>query len=195
MSTLGHRSLWLPLAIVLLAAISSPAQFGVPVGNRDEHAAQPARMRELVSQYCRLDYEGDRLSDSGWTKMQPLVSWRANPDFPLVNVISRYTVDNDPVENHNKYTVVVHYRLIGRFNIGQGFAKDASTEDVTYTVSQVNGEWRITEADPNYPHPSRPAILKWLNDKLSTASDVATKTVYQQAITELQAPAATPPTK
>ena len=59
-----------------------------------------------------------------------------------------------------------------------------------YTVTAVNAEWRIDDAEPNFPHPSRAAMLKWLNDKISTTQDAAAKSVYQEALQQLQAQSA-----
>lgn len=183
-----HRFLVLLCPLSLVATLAAAAQFGVPL-DRDQSRAQPAHLRELVAQYCRLDYEGARLSAQDWPKVESLVTWRSNPDYPLVNVISRFTIDNEPVPERGKYTVTVHYRLLGRFTVGEGYSREAanSTEDVVFTVAQSNGDWRVTEVEPNYPRPSKPAMLKWLNANLSNTQDPAAKVVYQQAIDELGA--------
>lgn len=187
---MSHLQIFRLSFFVFLLSASSFAQFGIPVGNHDDARAQPARVRELVAQYCRLDYEGARLSSQDWPKLQPVVAWRSNPDFPIINVISRFTIDDQPVADHGKYLINVHYRLLGRFTLGEGFSKDAasSIENIAFTVGQVNGDWRITDVEPNYPHPSRAAMLKWLNDNLSQASDATAKTIYQHAFSDLQAP-------
>ena len=95
---------------------------------------------------------------------------------------------------HGKYTVTVHYRLLGRFEPGIGYCArlPSSIEDVEYTVTAVNGEWRIDDAEPNFPHPSRAAMLKWLNDKISTTQDPSAKICYQEALRQLQAQPASP---
>jgi hypothetical protein len=59
-------------------------------------------------------------------------------------------------------------------------------------VSEVNGDWRITEADPSYPHPSRAAALQWINKKLAEAQDPAAETIYQSAIKQLQSQTSSP---
>jgi len=179
--------------IVCLLSTAAFAQFGVPL-NRDDAHSQPARLRELVGQYCRLDYEGARLTPQSWPKLQPLVAWRNNPEFPIINVISRFTLDEQPVAEHSKYQITVHYRLIGRFTVGEGFSKETagSVENVIVTVGQVNGDWRITDVEPNYPHPSRAAMLTWLSDNLAKTQDATAKTIYQHAISDLTAPVSTP---
>jgi hypothetical protein len=181
------------LAFALFTPLRAPAQFGMPLGREDTHA-QPARIRELVAQYCRLDYEGARLDPETWKKLQPLVSWRENADFPLIDVISRFTLDEQPTQERSKYLIRAHYRLLGRFTLGEAFSKESagSTEDVMFTVTQGSGDWRVSDAEPNYPHVSRTAMLKWLNENLAKAKDATAKTIYQNAIDQLQTPAPVP---
>ena len=95
---------------------------------------------------------------------------------------------------HGKYTVTVHYRLLGRFETGIGYSREPanSNEDVDYTATAVNDEWRIDDAAPNFPHPSRAAMLKWLNDQISTTPDAAAKNLYQEAVQKLQAQSGSP---
>jgi hypothetical protein len=182
-------------SIILVFAFESAAlaQFPVPL-NRQEQDNRAQQVRELVSKYCRLDYDGARLDPQAWPKFQPLVRWRANPDYIEMNVISHYTVETAPVLARGKYTITVHYRLLGRFEIGIGYSREAasSNEDVEYTVTAVNDEWRIDDAEPNFPHPSRAAMLKWLTEKISTTQDAAAKNIYQAALKEVQAQSASP---
>ena len=70
------------------------AQLGLPLGHIEQDT-KSADIREVVSKYCRLDYEGARLDGQDWPKVEPLVSWRTNPEYAEINVISRYTVLHD----------------------------------------------------------------------------------------------------
>ena len=54
----------------------------------------------------------------------------------------------------------------------------------------ANGEFRTS--DNSLPHPSRAAMLKWLNDKLAAAQDEPAKMRYQEALRQLQAQPASP---
>jgi hypothetical protein len=177
------------LLFVFVGITPALAQFPLPLNQTDE-TARPAQVRELVANYCRLDYVGDRLNPQGWIKLQPLVWWKANPDFTQINVISRYTIDTEPNLSHGKYVVAVHYRLLGSYDLNAGYVSEApnSVQDVNYTVSSANGEWRISDADNNLPHPSRGAMLKWLNEKISATPDAAKEQPYQDALRQLQTP-------
>ena len=194
LSPMLRRSLSL-LAFVVGSTCFVVAQgtMPMPLG----HVAQDTKsadVHELVSKYCRLDYAGARLDEQGWAKIEPLVSWRRNPEYTEINVIARYTVDPEPAESRGKYTVTVAYRLLGSYNLVTGYVREApnAVQHVQYTVTDTNGELRISDSENGLPHPSRAAMLKWLNDKLSATQDEQAKTRYQDALRQLQAQPASP---
>ena len=184
-------------ALVTVAVLITPgflfAQFP-GIGNIPKEDTQPAEMRELVSKYCRLDYEGARLDPQSWGRVQPLVWWKTNPEYHKINVIARYTVDPEPTSNHGRYTVIVHYRLLGTLDLANGYVPEpASTmQDVAFDVTEENTEWRVSDAENTLPHPSRAAMLKWLNDQIAATQDAAVKARYEAALKLLQAQSASP---
>lgn len=170
------------------AVIGSSAQFGVPL-NHEDPKLEAVTIRELVAKYCRMDYAGTRLSPADWPKLQPMVAWNANPDYSLFIVTSRFDVDPILGLEHGKYPITVHYRLVGRFDMAEGYSEESPNQiqDVHFVVSEVNGDWKITEADPGYPHVSKAAALQWLNKQLAGVQEPAVKITYQHAIDQLQA--------
>ena len=181
------------LAFVLGAACFVGAQSTMPVPlGHIEQDHKSADVREFVSKYCRLDYEGDRLDEKGWAKIQPLVAWRSNPEYAEIDVIARYTVDTDPPSNKGKFAVTVHYRLLGIYNLANGYVPEPANQTVEYTVTDNNGDLQITDTENNLPHPSRATMLKWLNEKLSATQDEKEKSRYQEALKQLQAQPASP---
>ena len=161
---------------------------------RPQEDTTPLQVREVVAKYCRVDYEGARLDPKMWPKFQPLVSWTAPQPFTKINVIARYTVDSEPGQDHNRYSVTVHYRLLGTFDPGLGYVQEpeGSTQDVFYSVTQQNTEWRISDMDNTLPHPSRNAMLKWLTNQISTTQDETMKGRYQLALEHLQQQSGSP---
>jgi hypothetical protein len=185
----SHSLWWL-----FISSAVAMAQLDMPL-NHSDPKLEPATVRELVARYCRLDYAGVRLNQADWPKLQPVVSWTSNPDYSLFMITARFDVDTDAVPEHgNKYIVVVHYRLLGKFDLSEGYSLDSAShvEDVSYSVAEVNGDWRITDAEPGYPHPSRAATLQWLNGKLADAKDEASQTIYKNALDRLQADKTSP---
>lgn len=183
-------------SFVLGTSILMFAQFPMPT-QRPQEDTQPAQLRELVSRYCRLDYEGGRLDPKMWPRFQPLVWWTAAQPFTKIDVIARYTVDPEPSGDHNKFAVTVHYRLLGTFDPSLGYVKEpeGTIQDVYYSVTSQNTEWRISDSDNTLPHPSRAAMLKWLTEQTNTTQDATIKGLYQNALDHLQEQSGSPFTK
>lgn len=156
---------------------------------------EPAQIHELVSKYCRLDYEGATLDSQAWPKIQPLVWWKSSPDYSKINVVARYQVDMPVASStQGKYTATVHYRLLGTYDLATGYVAEppGSNQSVDFLVSSENTGARIADAENTLPHPSRAAMLKWLNEKLSSAQDDAAKKRYQDALKQLEGQSASP---
>jgi hypothetical protein len=187
-----HRVILVSLFLIAVSTFGF-AQFPIPT-QRPSEDNTGAQVRQLVSNYCRLDYEGSRLDPKMWPKFQPLVWWTSAPEISKVNVVARYTVDSEPTEDHGKYSVTVHYRLLGTFDPNLGYLPEpeGSTQDVYYSVTQQNSDWRIADSDNTLPHPSRNAMLKWLTQQAGSAQDQALKARYQAAIDKLQQQSASP---
>lgn len=185
------------VALLVSASILLHAQIpsDIPLSStRSDEDAQPAQIHELVSSYCRLDYEGARLDPQAWSKFQSLVWWPSSPTYTQIDVVARYAVDMPSDSSHGRYDVTVHYRLLGIYYLATGYVREpqGTTQDVGFSVTSQKSDWRIDDADNTSPHPSRAAMLTWLNKKLSTAQDPAAKTRYQNALKLLQAQSASP---
>jgi hypothetical protein len=168
-------------------------QLGVPL-NRSDVNLEPAQVREIVASYCRADFAGARLNEAAWSKIQPTVAWKSNLDFAVFAVTSRFDVDPALIAEHGRYTVSVRYRLLGTYNLTEGYSDESfgRVESVTFTVGEVSGEWRIVEVQPSHPHVSKAAALQWINTNLAATQDAASKTIYQHAIDTLQKQNASP---
>ncbi|MGD0931897.1 MAG: hypothetical protein ABR902_14700 [Candidatus Korobacteraceae bacterium] len=183
----------LGLALVVGAPGFLLAQFPVPTQTTKEDP-EPAQIHELVSKYCRLDYEGARLDAQAWPKFEPIVWWKSNPNYTRIDVVARYSVDLPPEASKGKYVVSVHYRLLGTYDLTTGYVREpqVSNQDVDFLVSSENLEWRIADAENTSPHLSRAAMLNWLNRQITTAPDQAAKTRYEDALKQLQAQSGSP---
>jgi hypothetical protein len=135
-----------------------------------------------------------RLDPSAWPKFQPLVWWKSAPEDSKINVVARYTVDPEPTEDHGKYSVMVHYRLLGTFDPGLGYVREAegTIQDVYFSVTSQNTEWRIANSDNPLPHPSRAAMIKWLTAQIALMTDATLKARYQSALENIQQQSASP---
>ncbi len=179
------------LVFMLLSVGPAFSQFGIPT--QLPKVSNEADVRNRVGQYCRLDYQGARLSDQDWQKLKPVVNWSSNPEFPLIDVVSRYDIGSNVTQDHNKWRVTVTYHMLGRFNLGQGYSTEVvgSDKEVEFTVQEVNGELKVIDVDPNFPHPSKASMLKWLESKQAAAAPNL-KIIYDEAIKTLSAQSGSP---
>lgn len=187
------RILLLSLAFSFATPALLLAQFPMPT-TRSLEDNTPAQIHELVSKYCRLEYEGARLNSQAWQKLEPLVWWKSSPNYTHIDVVARYTVDMPAAVSHDKTSVTVHYRLLGIFDVATGYVAESpiANQEVDFQASSENNEWRIADAENTAPHPSRAAMLKWLSEQIATAQDSAAKARYERAQQQLQAQSASP---
>ena len=190
------RAILLAVALFIGAPGYLLAQFPMPSkGSLSAEDAEPAQIHELVSKYCRLDYEGALLDGQLWTKVQPLVWWKTTPEYSKINVVARYQVDMPTASStQGRFTATVHYRLLGTYDLATGYVTEppGSNQEVDFLISSENTGTRIADAENTLPHPSRAAMLKWLNEKLSKAQDDAAKRRYEDALRQLEAQSASP---
>ncbi|HKD86126.1 MAG TPA: hypothetical protein VKB58_15335 [Terriglobales bacterium] len=185
------------LLVILVVSFVAPAlvfaQFPIPT-TRSLEDNTPAEIRELVSRYCRLDYEGARLDSQAWQKLEPSVWWKSNPKYTQIDVVARYAVDMPAAVNRGKTSVTVHYRLLGIFDVATGYVPESpvADQDVDFQMSSDNSEWRIADVENTAPHPSRAAMLKWLSQSIAASQDAAAKERYESALKQLQAQSASP---
>ena len=170
------------------------ADFPLPMGHTEQDTQAPSK---CVSWFPSI--AGWIMREHDWIPKRGRSSspWCGGRRIPTIRrpASSRDTPSKPlPCSTHGKYTITVHYRVLGRFEPGIGYSPEPanSNEDVEYTVTAVSDEWRIDDAEPNFPHPSRDAMLKWLNDKISTTENPAAKSVYQRALQQLQAQSGSP---
>jgi hypothetical protein len=124
--------------------------------------------RRLVSAYCRLDFQGARLSPEGWERIRNLSTFRENPDFISIFIVSRYQLIETPTPTHE---LSVAYVVIGRYEEGAGYTPMPSVRNV----------------DPATPFVSRKAAIDWLKAKLASQKEVAGRGQIEAAIQALEA--------
>ncbi len=141
--------------------------------------------RRVVSAYCRLDFQGARLTPEGWERIRNLSAFRENPDFSSVFVVSRYQL----IETHDpSHSLSVAYVVIGRYDDGAGYAPmPAVVRNVTFETREQSGELRIVRIDPSTPFVSSRALIDWLKAKLASQKDARARESLEAAIRALEA--------
>jgi hypothetical protein len=124
------------------------------------------KKRVLISNYCRLDFEGMRLRPDGWNRFKPYVSMRVNPDYSRVVIVSRFDVET-PEETVE--VLHVNYREVGYYDELDGYSAFATSERVEFHIQeqQHGNEVLVTEISPGMPHVSPRAAIAWMNLRLA----------------------------
>jgi hypothetical protein len=123
-----------------------------------------AAQKVLLSNYCRLDFEGARLEPAGWNRFKPYTSLRTNPEFTRVIVVTRFNIDTpeQPSEELN-----ASYQTVGFYQEGEGYTSAPSNDQVTFRVQEQSGDLLVTEVHPEYPHVSPRAAVAWMTLRLA----------------------------
>lgn len=163
-----RRSLPVLLVLLSLAAVA-PAQYGVASQSGVElhgrsYSDLYAAQRILLSNYCRLDFEGGRLQPGGWSHFRPYTSLPDNPDFSRVVVVTRFDIEipDQPSELLN-----VNYQAVGYYEIGEGYTATTASDRVEFRAREQNNALIITDIGTEAPHVSPKAAIAWMHLQLN----------------------------
>ena len=165
-----RRCLLISIFLFVLAA-AAVAQFGsasqsspgVKLRGRnfsDLYASQ----KTLLSNYCRLDFEGARLQPAGWNRFKPFTSLRANPEFNRVVVVSRFDIETPEQPTETLYD---NYKVVGFYDENEGYSVISANERVTFRMQEQNGNLVVTDVAPATPHVSPRAASEWMHLRLA----------------------------
>jgi hypothetical protein len=180
-------------AFVLSVSLTGVAQQQVPnlrIKSRSVSELQ-ADQRSLIGQWCRFDYEGSRLTDDGWKKLESVTGLKRNPEFSSIYVISRYQVN--PPERVSMQSTVT-YNVVGRYEVGIGYTPLNDTRYVDFKFSDKDGDLQLVDVDPVQPNVSKIAFIAWLKTQLAATKNANDKMALQQALDQLVPPAPKPKT-
>ncbi len=171
------------LLVVLLPISRSFAQIRLNPGDR---AVLLARYRSIVANYCRQDYDGARLSPEKWARIQPLTTWRENPEFQAFSVITRYQVLPDVESAGSRYIVSVQYDIAGRYDMHEGYLPDPGQVTIQYELEEIGGAIRISNREPLRPFVGGPRFLQWIQAKLNDEKDPASRAILEASMRRFQ---------
>lgn len=170
--------------IVVLSTLAS-AQANVRI-NPGERSSRNAEYRQTVANYCRLDYDGARISPEGWGRIQPLTHWRQNPEFNRFAVVTRYRILPEMRNEHGRYFFDVQYDITGEYDLAGGYFPDAMSVTVQVEAGEPSGDVRIVGTSDGRPFVGRPRFLQWLQAKLATETDPVAKSTLEASLKRLQ---------
>jgi hypothetical protein len=123
-----------------------------------------ASQKILLSNYCRLDFEGARLQADGWSRIKPFTASKNNPEFNRVIVVSRYDIE---MPEQSSETLWVKYQATGYYDEADGYVAAFQNERVAFRTHEQNGNLVVTEMLPQAPHVSARAAMEWFRARLS----------------------------
>jgi hypothetical protein len=178
--------------LVLTFSLPLLALFNPKIRTYDQMAVE---QRRVVSAYCRLDFQGARLSPEGWERIKNLSAFHENPDFNSFFIASRYQLIETSTPSSE---LSVTYAVIGRYEDGAGYMPMPSMRTVTFKTHDQSGELRIIHIDPAIPFVSRQAAIDWLKAKLAIQKGAFGRAQIEDAIRALEVqnagtPASQPP--
>jgi hypothetical protein len=151
------------LSASVLAQFGSGSQPGVKLRSRsfsDLYGAQ----KVLLSNYCRLDFEGARLQPAGWNRFKPFTSIRTNPEFTRVIIVTRFDIETPQQPSETLYS---NYQTVGSYREEDGYTSVSSNDRVEFRVQEQSGDLLVTEVNPETPHVSPRAAIAWMNQRLA----------------------------
>ncbi len=151
------------LTSAALAQFSSAPQPGVKLQSHSLSELYAAQ-KILLSNYCRLDFEGARLQAAGWNRFKPYTSLRANPEFNRIVIVTRFNIETpeQPVEE-----LSASYQTAGSYQEDEGYTAQPGSDQVTFRVQEQNGDLLVTQIRPESPHVSPRAAIAWITLRLA----------------------------
>jgi hypothetical protein len=161
------------LLVLTTAAFAQMGQIGSRPGMTTDVPLPPdtrnsidlsSKQRILLSNYCRLDYEGARLRPDGWKRFRSYTSMSANPDYRSVVIVTRFNVET-PAQLAE--LVYVDYQDVGYYDERRGYVASATSERVEFQVEEANNEVKVAKVSNEMPHASPRAAIAWMNERLA----------------------------
>lgn len=176
------RSL-LSLIFIFFLTAALFAQTGYKIKTRSA-SDMAMEQRRAVSAWCRMDYDGFRLSEPTWQqKMRPLTTEKNYSEFPTIYIVSRY--EFEPQQGIST-SVTVSYTTIGRYNLAFGYEKLPGQDTVTFRVEDKGGEILITDPGTPMPHVAKPAAIQWMKERIESSKSDNEKAQLQEALKILE---------
>jgi hypothetical protein len=170
--------------LLLLVGIAS-AQANVHI-NPGEHSNRLSEYRQVVGNYCRFDYDGARLSPTGWDRIKALTTWRENPDFKRIVVVNRYEILPDTTNARGHVVYTIQYDVSGEYDLVGGYFPGPATNTVQIEVGDFNGDARVLDLAQQHPFVGRFRFQQWLQQKIAAETDPGVKSVLESSLQRFQ---------
>lgn len=96
--------------------------------------------KEVVAAFCKLDFEGSRLSSEKYKDIKPLVAYPEEPGWDTVIGIYGYEIKKESIENSSA-EIIVEYEIDRQWPKNLDNNEQFQTE--TFLLKQEKGKWKI----------------------------------------------------
>lgn len=132
---------------------------------------------KIVEKYLSLDSRGARLDARSFEVLQPYITWKEEPAWGSVVVISNYEVIDDVTQweiiNKLEALIPVTYQVVGYMNWETAsFYPESHNETQQFHIKEFQNQWKIV-APLIRPHVGRNRLLDFVRlERLNEASEV-----------------------
>ncbi|PYU35098.1 MAG: hypothetical protein DMG28_03845 [Acidobacteria bacterium] len=125
---------------------------------------QRLRPKDVVKEYCRLDFEGARLSSDTRSQVASLIAWEEERGWDQAVIVSKYRVTNVVVRG-NHATARVEFKVLGRLEGDEPFVLGRRVEAVHFGLERTEDVWKI-ENPIIAPHVSVHSMIQHVRGRI-----------------------------
>jgi hypothetical protein len=138
------------LALVLICLIIVPSVSTLAYSEKQAH--------DVARVFCKLDFEGVRLSSRTWNKILPYVAWEEEPGWDIALAIKRYAIGKVVVEGQ-RAVVTVRYDIERSCPHSFELTQLREFETAELELVRKNGSW-VINSKVLYPRVSSDILCK-----------------------------------
>jgi len=126
-------------SLLFVLLVSAVLTAGLEAAPGNKHRPGP---KGVVKEYCRLDFEGARLSSETRSQVASLIAWEEERGWDQAVIVSKYRVTNVVVRG-NHGTARVEFKVLGRLEGDEPFIPGRRLEAVHFGLERTGDVWKI----------------------------------------------------
>lgn len=115
----------------------------------------PSTPASVVRLYCDFDLKSGRISTDNFRKLPPVVTWKEEPGWDTVVVVSGYKMLSSK-QTHDHAVVTVQWAVLGHSE-AENVTREKKSEVIAYQLKLLKGLWKI-DSPVLPPHVSLPTL-------------------------------------
>lgn len=140
---------------IILRQCACVSLFVLFAGQPSTFGEYPSTPASVVRLYCEFDLNIGRISTDNFKKLPPVVTWKEEPGWDTVVVVSGYNILSAK-QTHDHAVVTVQWAVLGHSE-AENVSREKKSEIVAYQLKLVKGLWKI-DSPVIPPHVSLPTL-------------------------------------